>query len=192
MFWIWGIFAILLYFLAALRLLEKYAFIFWYLLLKFIHPFVLKILILLIWMVCSAIPTLILRHKGLNVSSLNIIILILFFSYRISSVLCGPTVEHIDRLFCSWLKSLAHVWVAQLLELHGWFFLQTLSHPSYSFVHLHLPAFCVVMRWNIWVICVSVAALSENRVLSVDLRSILSVHLGIVYELLSRIADPAS
>jgi len=48
------------------------------------------------------------------------------------------------------------------------------------------------VRRNIRVIGVSVSTLSENGIFGVDLRSILSVHLSVVYELLARIADPTS
>ena len=138
----------------------------------------------------SSISALIFRNQSFNISSLYVIIL--FFSHWISCVFGCAAVYHIDRLFSRWLESLSHVWMSQLLEFHRWFFLQTLSHASYSLVHLHLPTFCVVVRWNIWVIRVSVASLSENRVLSIDLWGILTVHLGIVYKLLARIADSAS
>jgi hypothetical protein len=170
--------------------LKEYAFIFWYLLLIWIYSFILEILVLVFWVVCCAITALVLGDKGLAISILNVIVL--FFSYWISSVFSGSTVDHVDRLFARWLEGLAHVGVAQLLELHGWFFLQTLSHASHSFVHLHLPAFGVVVGGNVWVVRISVASLSENWVIGVDLGSILPVHLGVVNELLARIAHSIS
>ena len=116
----------------------------------------------------------------------------MFFGQWVSGVFSRPAIPHIYGLFSWWLISLSHVGVAHLLEFHGWFFLQTLTHTSHTFVHLHLTTFWIVVRGNIGIIRIPISSLSENRIFCIDLWCILSIHLCIINELLAWIANTTS